>query len=674
MAEKLPLVRYYEIPLIFTRYSHDQKGKGNAMKLVSLQLCNFQSFGASAEVLEFANLTYLLGPNGSGKTALLQALARMFGVESSLRRVRADDFHVTVSEQGLRSRATSLWIEAEFAFPQLGGEGTYDGAVPPNFRHILLDEPEGTAYMRIRLSATIADDGEVEQELAYVAAYDSSGMPTSTYRMHRDDRALIQVHYLPARRDPADHIAFGTGALMGKLLKSADWDSQRAEISTLTDQLNASLSGSGPIADVTKYLTKYWSALHQSDFHKEVQVSFAGNSLEDLFRYLTIGFGPGHSTEPLDYSLLSDGQKSLLYLSLVLTLHGIGQSITADEEPHFDLSKLRPPIFTFLAVEEPENSLSPHYLGRVIQVLREFSSQEDGQCAIATHSASMLRRTPPEDIRYLRLSEKRATKISHIVMPKNTDEGYKFVREAVQAFPELYFSRLVVLGEGDSEEIVLPRLLQAHGVAVDDASVSVVPLGGKHVNHFWRLLDGLGIPYLTLLDLDLGRNGGGWGRLKTALAYLELYPGQNAGQGIPTLDPFPSWNSADNLRKSDKGQALLASLEGAGVFFSEPLDLDFSMLMAFPNEYGALSAGQARATTNVVSSVLGGSHGDDQQYSAEEQKAFHRYHGLFKLGSKPAAHLEALSALEDSAILTSAPQSYLRLVAGVMDKLRGLPE
>lgn len=81
----------------------------------------------------------------------------------------------------------------------------------------------------------------------------------------------------------------------------------------------------------------------------------------------------------------------------------------------------------------------------------------------------------------------------------------------MQAFPEIYFSRLVVLGEGDSEEIVLPRLLAAEGLMVDEAAVCIAPLGGRHVNHFWRLLSGLKIPYVTLLDLDVARHGGGWG-------------------------------------------------------------------------------------------------------------------------------------------------------------------
>src|SRR5690606_3403041 len=96
----------------------------------------------------------------------------------------------------------------------------------------------------------------------------------------------------------------------------------------------------------------------------------------------------------------------------------------------------------------------------------------------------------------------------------------KFVRSAVLAHPELYFATLVLLGEGDSESIVLPRVLEAHGIELDPLRISVVPLGGRFVHHFWRLLDSLDIKYITLLDLDWGRHGGGWGRVKYAFQQL----------------------------------------------------------------------------------------------------------------------------------------------------------
>src|SRR5260370_2732839 len=86
----------------------------------------------------------------------------------------------------------------------------------------------------------------------------------------------------------------------------------------------------------------------------------------------------------------------------------------------------------------------------------------------------------------------------------------------------MYFSRFVILGEGTSEEVVIPRLADAMDLSIDRSFVALVPLGGRHVNHLWRLLTDLDIPYATLLDLDAGRAGGGRGRIN--LACPEIIP------------------------------------------------------------------------------------------------------------------------------------------------------
>ncbi len=65
------------------------------MKLHTLRLSNFQSFGPEPVELSLEDITYLIGPNGSGKTAALQALCRMFAFDPSLRRIQRSDFHVT---------------------------------------------------------------------------------------------------------------------------------------------------------------------------------------------------------------------------------------------------------------------------------------------------------------------------------------------------------------------------------------------------------------------------------------------------------------------------------------------------------------------------------------------------------------------------------------------------
>lgn len=384
-----------------------------------------------------------------------------------------------------------------------------------------------------------------------------------------------------------------------------------------------------------------------------------------MLRHMSVSFSPGHDEQLVDFSRLSDGQKSMLYLSLVLSSQAIGRAVLAEEDTSFDADKLRPPVFTLVAVEEPENSLSPHYLGRIVNALNLMTGNGDAQALIATHAPSMLRRVAPERIRYLRLTEGRTSRVAHIQLPDTTDEAHKFVREAVQAFPEVYFSRLVVLGEGDSEEIVLPRLLQAKGAPVDESAVSIAPLGGRHVNHFWRLLSALQIPYLTLLDLDVARYQAGWGRIKYVNDQLAAH---EPGKTLLRTMAFPSGTM--RLTRSEHTQTtdLCSKRE---MCISRSMDLDFAMLLAYPDAYGVV---REKPDESTIKAVLGKSHHDASQYSEDEQKLFGTYHHSFKLGSKPAAHIDALAKLSDVDLLANMPESLGRLADAVIAKLAELPE
>ncbi|MBL8389378.1 MAG: AAA family ATPase [Hydrogenophaga sp.] len=634
------------------------------MKLQTIRLSNFQSFGAAPIDIRLEEITYLIGPNGSGKTAALQALCRLFAFDPSLRRILRSDFHVPFNEVAPPAER-QLWIEADFLFPELV-EDKDNSTVAPHFGHMRLDEVDGTPRVRFRLSATMGVDGDIEESMVYVLDINADGSPLTIAQVPRSERNHIHIHYLPARRDPADHIAYGANALLGRMLRAVNWDAERAVVKGLTDQISDSLAANPSINAFSTSLKMAWSALHKGSFFADPKLTFVASEIESLLRHMSVSFTPGHDEQLVDFSRLSDGQKSMLYLSLVLSSQAIGRAVLAEEDKSFDTVKLRPPVFTVVAVEEPENSLSPHYLGRIVSALNSMTGDGDAQALIATHAPSMLRRVAPERIRYLRLTQERASRITHIQLPESTDDAHKFVREAVQAFPEIYFSRLVVLGEGDSEEIALPRLLQVKGAPVDESAVTIAPLGGRHVNHFWRLLSALQIPYLTLLDLDVARYAAGWGRIKYVNDQLSLY---EPSKVLPADHFIPTWKDATH-KVRDYGN-YLAALEERDVYFSYPMDLDFSMLLSFPDAYGVKKDEPDEST---IKAVLGKVHHDASQYSKDEQKLFNTYHQRFKLGSKPAAHIDALAQLTDEELRADMPASLSRLADAVIAKLAELPE
>ncbi|WP_199101485.1 hypothetical protein [Aquitalea sp. ASV11] len=112
-------------------------------------------------------------------------------------------------------------------------------------------------------------------------------------------------------------------------------------------------------------------------------------------------------------------------------------------------------------------------------------------------------------------------------------------------------------------------------------------------------------------------------------------------------------------------------LEEGGVFFSFPMDLDFAMLLAYPMAYNVEEEAPDEST---IKAVLGKSHFDSSQYSKKELELFGTYHQRFKLGSKPAAHIDALAQLSNEELLEKMPESLGRLADAVIAKLAELPE
>src|SRR5687768_14962749 len=96
------------------------------MFLERLILTNFRCFGPEPTAIPLEEgLTVFVGTNGTGKTAVMQAFQRLFGVTAEQRRVRRQDFHVPPNEEN-RPQQRHLIIETVVAFPELAQEESAD--------------------------------------------------------------------------------------------------------------------------------------------------------------------------------------------------------------------------------------------------------------------------------------------------------------------------------------------------------------------------------------------------------------------------------------------------------------------------------------------------------------------------------------------------------------------
>lgn len=290
-------------------------------------------------------------------------------------------------------------------------------------------------------------------------------------------------------------------------------------------------------------------------------------------------------------------------------------------------------------------------------------------------------------------------------MVREIETDPEHIKEAVRAYPELYFAKLVILGEGDSEEIILPKYWEAIHGNTDVSGISIVPLGGRHVNHFWRLLNDLEIPYITLLDLDRERDGGGWGRIQYVLKQL-IANGYDRNVLLNTTDSgiltdaefegMAGWN----VSAITAMQTWIAWLEKYNVFFSAPLDIDFMMLEQMGDMYKATldtregpcidiaQSGKKERITKIendgeihseyetrilkdIKNTLKEEGGDGHTYSPEQQKLMVWYTYFFLNRGKPSTHIAALSQLSDEELKENVPPVLQRLIETADHILKG---
>jgi putative ATP-dependent endonuclease of the OLD family len=646
------------------------------MYIESLVLENFQCFGNRRTVINLEQgLTPLIGSNGTGKTAACQALQRLFGITTDERTIRTDDFHVPAGETEAPQSRT-LTIETILAFPELGDDSDQGKEAVPEFFHRMAADDDGTLKCRIVLRAAWEADGTVDGNLStkllVVRTLDQAYGEDDCTALPGAERARIQMIYVPASRDGARQV---TAFLRSRLWRAAQWSGELRElVATSAKDVSDRFHTEAATGTVEAALTQRWQELHGAGTHSVPRFQPIEPDIAQLLRDTELRFEPDYAGTSRSARMLSDGQRSLLHMALTTAALDIETKVADGSlDGGFDISSMHLPTLTLLAIEEPENSLAPFYLSRIVSQIVQVCGSSRAQAILVSHSASVLNRIDPASIRHFRLDASADTAIVRpITLPDDATEAGKYVRQAVRAHPELYFARFVVLGEGDTEELVIPRIAQARGIALDPSFVAMVPLGGRHTNHFWKLLTDLGIPFATLLDFDYGRADAGTARLRDACRRLT----DNGVDIFTGLDGFDKAEDLADITTVGQMVAVMKHLRQFGVFFSTPLDLDMTMLLCFWDAYTNFEQGERGPHSSDPTETVLGSDGHPGEYwqpadndtRTKRQLWLRWYRYLFLSRSKPSTHLRALTRL-GNADLQNGPEPVLALIDYIKTRL-----
>ncbi|MGV6479649.1 ATP-dependent nuclease [Pantoea agglomerans] len=325
-------------------------------------------------------LTTFIGHNGTGKSTAMEALNKLFSVDHSLRSLTINDFQN--ADDGKDEKTRILIIEAWFSFPK-PKEGKI--SIPPLIEHLTIDKSDGTILFRVRLEGKLSFEanpmGDIDEDIWVVNSSDKLVEESSKQKLSSAVRNAIQVSYVPANRDPLLQLKYSSKAVLGRLLKAIEWAGGGQEI--LEEQaakLNALTKSNPALNEIAAAINASWGNVYKGRYLSQASLNFPLANIDEILKLIQLQFNPDETGHTVNVDRLSDGQKSLVYFSLIKAMFDIDKKtrelISSGAASNFNPQKMRLPIFSMISLEEPENHLSPHYLGRIVKLVKDYGRNE----------------------------------------------------------------------------------------------------------------------------------------------------------------------------------------------------------------------------------------------------------------------------------------------------------
>ncbi len=435
-------------------------------------------------------LNILVGPNDSGKTAVIDAPRLVLWTRGDdFVRLDPSDFHVKPDS----TRSQELLVRC-----------TFDALTPDEESRFMewCSNEGGTLRLHVCLRATLRKlaGGGYTAVSQYRSGKNGDGLP-----LEGDLREYLKSTYLRPLRDAERELRPGRRSRLSRILGA---------LPSMESQ--AAVAQPGATATLKDVMQKADNDVEANPAVQAVQGSVNTSYLTDLSfsgdpLRATLGLGAKgsfeHILERLELYLNSPpGQNERV-------ARGLGYNNLLFMAAELLLLQSHPDQVPFLLIEEPEAHLHPQHQTLFMQLLEQRAaeaksgeSSQQVQVLLTTHSPQL---AASADLNAMvMMVNQRAFPLGkgHTNL-KEAD--YAFLRRFLDATKaNLFFARGVVIVEGDAENILLPAIARKMGRSFAKHGVSIVNVGHRGLFRYSRIMQRAGkeplpIPVALVPDRDV---------------------------------------------------------------------------------------------------------------------------------------------------------------------------
>ncbi len=439
--------------------------------------------------VELEKTTVLTGMNNTGKTSFLKALQIALGNRQF---ISQDDFFI-------KNNSCIEKITIDVLIVPVGADGKQTEDFTEDWEVLLTTDRIRTdginSFLPLRTTVTfdaIKNSYKVQQTIlkdwpdfktVAIDWFNSDKGNKTTFRFDE-----LPFFYMDAQRDILEDTKLRSSYL-GKMLSKIEYSDDAIEdIEQQIEALNEkAVNSSDILSNIKETLKDLDSALDNRS--SGIEITPFTKKIRDLNKGLTIYYGDSQDSFSMEYHGM--GTRSW---SSLLTLKSFIGLLTSNAEQEKTV------FFPILAIEEPEAHLHPNAQKQLYSQINSIA----GQKIISTHSPYIAAVAELGQIRNFYKDQRvRCGKVS--IDALSDEEQRKIERQVINSRGEIFFSKLMVFCEGETEEQALPIFAKHHfGQSAVEMGIDFVGVDG-YGNYlpFLRFAEALNIPWLILSDAEV---------------------------------------------------------------------------------------------------------------------------------------------------------------------------